>query len=85
MKRWAVTLLCGRSRSSYARPSVRLLTAALDALYAAFPLGVSMMKINCRCGSRTEGRGNVRGIGDTLLGSRVDDHRLVLLVEHGLV
>lgn len=38
MKRCAVRLQCGRSRSSHARPSVRLLTAALEALYAALPL-----------------------------------------------
>ena len=38
MKRWAVTLQLGRSRSSCARLSVRLFTAALEALYAAFPL-----------------------------------------------
>ncbi len=37
-KRWAVTLEYGRERSSCDRLSVRLLTAALDALYAGFPL-----------------------------------------------
>ena len=36
--KWAVTWLPGNSRSSCERPSVRDLTAALDALYAALPL-----------------------------------------------
>jgi hypothetical protein len=37
-KRWAVTCEMALSRSSCARLSVRLLTAALDALYAGLPL-----------------------------------------------
>lgn len=38
MNRCAVTLHAGRSRSSYANPSVKLFTAAFAALYAGLPL-----------------------------------------------
>lgn len=39
MNRWAVNFVVGSWRSSNARPSVRDFTAALAALYAAFPGG----------------------------------------------
>jgi hypothetical protein len=38
MNRCAVTLHVGRSRNSYASPSVKLFTAAFAALYAGLPL-----------------------------------------------
>lgn len=38
MNKWAVTLHVGRSRNSYANPSVKLFTAAFVALYAGLPL-----------------------------------------------
>ena len=46
--KWAVTWLPGNSRSSCERPSVRDLTAALDALYAALPLFERMRSDGCR-------------------------------------
>jgi len=38
MNKCAVTLQAGRSRNSYANPSVKLFTAAFVALYAGLPL-----------------------------------------------
>lgn len=48
MRRCAVTSQFGRSRSSCANPSVKLFTAAFEALYAALPLGQRSERISPR-------------------------------------
>lgn len=45
MNRCAVTLHAGRSRNSYASPSVRLFTAAFVALYAGLPLSFRVYSV----------------------------------------
>jgi len=61
------------------------LTAALDALYAAFPLIKRFFyKINLQ--DRIEKkRRDIRRIGDTLFGTSINDHRLIFLVDHRLL
>jgi len=77
MNKCAVTLAWGFCWSSYESPSVRLLTAALEALYAALPLGTRQIR-------HIRWQKHVRWVGNALFGAGINDHGRVLLVDHTL-
>lgn len=60
---------------------MRLLTAALEALYAAFPLVHGMRG---KPGGRGKNEICIRRIRDTLLRAGVDNHGSIFMVDHKL-